>query len=62
MIMDDGAGDDADGDDGDDDDDDEEEDDDDDGDDDGWRMIMDDHAYGLKTEPAFCMFLCLSWG
>ena len=61
MIMDDGAGDDADGDDGDDDDDDEEEDDD-DGDDDGWRMIMDDHAYGLKTEPAFCMFLCLSWG
>ena len=19
-------------------------------------------AYGLKTEPAFCMFLCLSWG
>ena len=21
-----------------------------------------DCAYGLKTEPAFCMFLCLSWG
>ena len=19
-------------------------------------------AYGWKTEPAFCMFLCLAWG
>ena len=25
-----------------------------------WRI--DELAYGLKTEPAFCMFLCLSWG
>jgi len=24
--------------------------------------FMDVYAYGLKTEPAFCMFLCHSWG
>ena len=24
----------------------------------GWYV----YAYGLKTEPAFCMFLCHSWG